>query len=167
MTPQGGAGRLSIADRRTPCRCSPRLPMPVRWLWLMPNEEPGRSRFPTPSYTSVQTLEFRSKSPISSHFRGPSACLPHGSSHSVKHCSITRSDIVCSRPGHPETAWDKEPSKWDYRVRRLFTIPIPTRYHGSSAVTLPSWSVGDPAGKGSQQSSSGTRIYRQHGDDAA
>jgi hypothetical protein len=138
---------LSIADRCTPCRCSPRLPMPVRWLWLMPNEEPRRSRLPTPAYTNVQTLEFRFKSAISCHFWGPLACLPRGNLRSARRCSITGSDMVCTRPGHPETAWHREPSKCHYHVRPMFTIPVPTRYHGFSAVTLRAAALATPPAK--------------------
>jgi hypothetical protein len=66
--------------------------------------------------------------------------------------------MIFAGRGHRKTAWDEEPGKWDNDHRQMFTIPVPTRYHGSSAVTLPSRGVGDPTGKGSQRSSFGTRI---------
>ena len=51
------------------------------------------SRAPTqksPGQASVQMLEFRWKSPIQSHFFGPSACLPGGDAHSACRCSNRR-----------------------------------------------------------------------------
>jgi hypothetical protein len=64
-TARAGARPLSIDVRSTPGRISPLVPMLVRWL--IPNQEQRRSRFPTPAYTRVQTLE---KGPQNCH------CVP-------------------------------------------------------------------------------------------
>ena len=157
----GGAGRLSIADRCTPCRCSPRLPMPVRWLWLMPNEEPRRSRFPTPAYTSVQTLEFRCKSPILSHFCGTLG-VPSTRQSSLGNVVAASRDRTWSvlGPAIPKPRGTRNPRNWHDHVRQLFTIPVPTRYHGSSAVTLRAAALAIPLAKAANGQAPGLESRR-------
>jgi hypothetical protein len=60
---------LSIADRGTPCRCSPRLPMTVRWL--MPNEELTYLGFQPPSTLVYKRWNFTEKVPFRATFGDP------------------------------------------------------------------------------------------------
>jgi hypothetical protein len=58
---------------------------------------------PHPVYTSVQMLEKRPQNCHFRHFLGSSARLTGGTVRSATRCSITRSDMICARPGQPST----------------------------------------------------------------
>jgi hypothetical protein len=56
--------------------------------------------FPHAVYTSAQMLEKHPKNCHFCHFFGSSARLPGGTARSARRCGISRSDMMCARPGH-------------------------------------------------------------------
>src|SRR4051812_3867756 len=55
-------------------------------------------------YISVQMLEKHSKNCHFRHFGGPAVRLAGGTARSTTRCSIMRSDITCTRPGHSKAS---------------------------------------------------------------
>ena len=68
--------------------------------------------------------------------------------------------MIFAGRGHRKTAWDEEPGKWDNNHRQMFTIPVPTRYHGSSAVTLRTAALAIPLAKAANSQAPGLESRR-------
>ena len=138
LTEASDAGTMADAERRTE----------------------GDLGFQPPRTLVYKRWNFAVKVPLSPTFADPRRAFHAAILARQSRCSITRSDMACARPGHPRTAWDKEPSNWDYHVRQMFTIPVPTRYHGFSAVTLRAAALAIPLAKAANGQAPGLESRR-------